>query len=125
MFPCKLSCEGNIIRTRRAVQLRMANSQNKFLDIDSYLSEIGPHLPKYKVGNPESAVDSVTSCLIAATQKSAPAKTVRLKGPKQRMSRKILGCLQKVKDTYRVWAAAGKPRYRTFIHGKQIGKKST
>ena len=57
------------------------------IDLDKYLSEIKDNLPTItsKVSHPESAVNSVTECLVAAAQRAVPVKTVKLKGPKYRV----------------------------------------
>ena len=69
------------------------------IDLDKYLSEIKDNLPTItsKVSHPESAVNSVTECLVAAAQRAMPVKTVKLKGPKYRVSSEVMTCIKKVK----------------------------
>lgn len=74
----------------------------KKIDIDSYLSEVDSQLSMHTNSNPESTVNLITKCLTAAAQKSVPSKTVKFKEAKQRVSKEVLGCLKKVKETYSV-----------------------
>ena len=66
-------------------------------------------------------MSSVTKCLVAAAQRAVPAKTVKLKGRKHRVSSEVMTCIKKVKVTYREWAAAGKPRPgHLFVENKMV-----
>ena len=105
-------------------QIKQTLLWNK-IDIDTYISEIESSLPTVmsKVSDPDSAVNSVMECLIAAAQKAVPVKTVKLKGPKQRVSREVLNCMKKVKVTFREWAAAGKPRTGHLYMENKLAKK--
>ena len=112
--------EGKCNPIKKSNQTKQTLLWNK-IDLDKYLPEIQSNLPTImsKVSHPESAVNSVTECLIAAGQTAVPVKTVKLKGPKQRVSSEVMGCLKKVKVTYREWAAVGKPRSgHLFVENK-------
>ena len=95
------------------------------IDLDKYLSEIQSNVPTItsKVSHPESAVNSATECLIAAGQRAVPVKTVKLEGPK-RVSSEVMGCLKRVKVTYREWAAVGKPRSGHLFVENKMAKKN-
>ena len=51
---------------------------------------------------------SLTDCLKNAVQKAVPSRVVKLKGPKKRVSPKVLESLKSVKHSYRNWVNAGK-----------------
>ena len=62
-------------------------------------------------------------CLLSASKKSVPSKTVKLKGPKKRAPQKLLECISKVKATYREWTAAGKPNTGHLYTANKLAKR--
>ena len=73
--------------------------------------------------NVERAVDSVINCLKHAAEKAVPVKTLELKGPKKRVSRKLLKCIQNVKESYRNWVSAGKPGSGQLHYENKFAKR--
>ena len=69
-------------------------------------------------------MNSETECLVAPAQGVVPVKTVKLKGPKHRVSSEVMTCTKKVKVTYREWAAAGKPRTGHLFVENKMAKKN-
>ena len=94
------------------------------VDQEVYSKELITSLSALTVtSNVERAVDSVINCLKHAAEKAVPVKTLKLKGPKKRVSRKLLKCIQNVKESYRNWVSAGKPGSGQLHHENKLAKR--
>ena len=62
-------------------------------DAQKYNAIIAGMLPMYNNESVESMLTSLTDCLKHAAQKAVPSRIVKLKGPKKRVSPKVLVCL--------------------------------
>ena len=71
--------------SKHSVQTKKVYSWNK-IDTDKYISELESIIPKGE-----------TTCLKTAAEKAVPSKTYKLKGPKFRVSEKVLKFMQAVK----------------------------
>ena len=102
---------------------RKVLSWNK-IDQERYLRELKNSLPS-DTNNTEvcSSIVAVMDCLLSASKKSVPSKTVKLKGPKKKASQKLLECISKVKATYREWTAAGKPNTGHLYTANKLAKR--
>ena len=72
--------------------------------------------------NVNSTVNSISTCLQIAAQKSVPSKTLSFKGPKRHVSSHVLNSLEIVKETYSRWKLAGKPRTRKLHAEYKLAK---
>ena len=108
--------------SKHSVQSKKVYSWNK-IDTDKYISEMESIIPKGELDNVEKSQDRLTACLKTAAEKAVPSKTYKLKGPKFRVSEKVLKSMQTVKQTYREWAAAGKPRSGKLFYENKMAKK--
>ena len=102
---------------------RKVLSWNK-IDQEKYLREL-ENSNQSDTNNTEvgTRVVAVMDCLLSASKKSVPSKTVKLKGPKKRASQKLLECISKVKATYREWTAAGKPNTGHLYTANKLAKR--
>ena len=73
----------------------------------------------------ESMLTSLTDCLKHAAQKAVPSRILKLKGPKKRVSPKVLECLKSVKQSYRNWVDAGKPHTGQLYIENKLAKNSS
>ena len=74
-------------------------------------------------GDTGADMNAVMDCLKLAAQKAVPSKIAKLKGPRKRVSQKVLECLQSVKTTYREWVCAGKPQHGQIYLENKLAKK--
>ena len=72
----------------------------------------------------ENCVKSITLCLKSAAEKSVPSKTIKFKGPKKQASQELLSCLRTVKEAYKIWDNAGKPRSGELFIGNKLTKRA-
>ena len=93
------------ICAKQNTQSKKVYSWNR-IDIDKYVSELELSIPSNRVENAEQSIDCLTKCLKLAAEKAVPSKTRKLKGPKFRVSDKVLKSLKTVKQSFKEWSAA-------------------
>lgn len=94
------------------------------VDQEVYSNELSISLSALTdTSNVEHAVDTVINCLKRTAEKAVPVKTLKLKGPKKRASKKMLECIQTVKETYRKWVSAGKPGSGQLQYENKLAKR--
>ena len=96
----------------------------KKLDAQKYNAIIADMLPMCNNESMESMLTSLNDCLKNAAQKAVPSRIVKLKGPKKRVSPKVLECLKSVKHSYRNWVDAGKPHTGQLYIENKLAKNS-
>ena len=97
-------------------------SWNK-INSDMFIEHLQRNLNEADSTNVNSTVNSITTCLQIAAQKSVPSKTLSFKGPKRRVSNHILKSLEIVKETYNRWKLAGKPSIGELHAENKLAKK--
>ena len=97
---------------------RKVYSWNK-IDQEQFMQHVNQKLSQCDWESTESSVNSITSCLKSAADHAVPSKTVKFKGPKKPVSSEVLTRLKRLKESYKKWDNAGKPRTgQLFIENK-------
>ena len=115
-YPNKNICAKQITQSKKVY------SWNR-IDIDKYVSELELSIPSNRVENAEQSIDCLTKCLKLAAEKAVPSKTRKLKGPKFRVSDKVLKSLKTVKQSFKERSAAGKLRTGQLYIENKMAKK--